>query len=216
MQSWRCSLRTPQLPQRLGQCSLHTSQFGSKLSNARRAALWGAAGVVAMAGAEQTVTEPVSGHSVVLASAHCHLGIHSQDAICSAICNAASHQLMLRLCCVEARHSSAVSLQGSALGLGRVQATGAQFPLVARFWEGDTAFRCMGAGVRSKKFGFIGVKVRHPVIQRSQLALVEVLPASDRPEGLEDIWQPQRAQEVAEQSAALMLELSPSAALPAH
>ena len=41
-----------------------------------------------------------------------------------------------------------------------MQATGAQFPLVARFWEGDTAFRCMGAGVRSKKFGFIGVKVR--------------------------------------------------------
>ena len=63
-----------------------------------------------------------------------------------------------------------------------MQATGVHFPLVARFWEGDTPYRCMGAGVRSKKFGFIGVKVRHSGMQGSHLASVVVLPASGRPD----------------------------------
>ncbi len=187
MQHWRCSLPAPQLPQRLGQCSIHTSLFRSKRANARRAALWGAAGVVAMAGAEQTVTEPVSGHGVVLTSVCCHPGQH-----CHLRCHLKCRIPLIVALPLLHRSTSLVftlsfqllSWTGtSALGLCRVQATGVQFPLVARFWEGDTPFRCMGAGVRSKKFGFIGVKVRLLVIQRSHLASLVGLPASDRPEG---------------------------------
>ena len=76
------------------------------------------------------------------------------------------------------KHIIHLSSQPPAVFLKRIlstrsvplQATGAQFPLVARFWEGDTAFRCIGAGVRSKKIGFIGVKVRHLEIERHSLA----------------------------------------------
>lgn len=39
-----------------------------------------------------------------------------------------------------------------------MQATGVTFPEVTKFWQGDT-YRCMGAGVRTKKVAFVGVKV---------------------------------------------------------
>ena len=48
-----------------------------------------------MAGAEQTVTEPVSGYGVVLSSVCYRLGTYCQRANCSATCIAASHQLLL-------------------------------------------------------------------------------------------------------------------------
>lgn len=38
------------------------------------------------------------------------------------------------------------------------KATGVTFPEVTKFWQGDT-YRCMGAGVRTKKVAFVGVKV---------------------------------------------------------
>ena len=40
-----------------------------------------------------------------------------------------------------------------------VQATGVAFPQVTKFWQGET-YRCVGAGVRTKKVAFVGVKVR--------------------------------------------------------
>lgn len=39
-----------------------------------------------------------------------------------------------------------------------MQATGVTFPQVTKFWQGEL-YRCMGAGVRTKKVAFIGVKV---------------------------------------------------------
>lgn len=39
-----------------------------------------------------------------------------------------------------------------------MQATGVTFPEVTKFWQGDS-YRCMGAGVRTKKVAFVGVKV---------------------------------------------------------
>ena len=39
-----------------------------------------------------------------------------------------------------------------------VQATGVEFPLVTKFWQGES-YRCMGAGVRTKKVAFVNVKV---------------------------------------------------------
>ncbi|KAL3159218.1 hypothetical protein ABBQ32_011195 [Trebouxia sp. C0010 RCD-2024] len=38
------------------------------------------------------------------------------------------------------------------------KATGVTFPQVAKFWQGES-YRCMGAGVRTKKVAFVGVKV---------------------------------------------------------
>lgn len=38
------------------------------------------------------------------------------------------------------------------------KATGVTFPQVTQFWHGEK-YRCMGAGVRSKKVAFVGVKV---------------------------------------------------------
>ena len=40
-----------------------------------------------------------------------------------------------------------------------MQATGIAFPQVTKFWQGET-YRCVGAGVRTKKVAFVGVKVR--------------------------------------------------------
>lgn len=40
-----------------------------------------------------------------------------------------------------------------------VQATGVTFPQVTKFWHGES-YRCMGAGVRTKKVAFVGVKVK--------------------------------------------------------
>ena len=141
-------------------------------------------------------------------------------ALCSATCSVlpivALPMLPWSISLISTCSDQLCFLQGSALSLGRVQATGAQFPLVARFWEGDTAFRCMGAGVRSKKFGFIGVKVRHLMTECHHLASAVTPPAVDGPEGLEDMWQLQWAWELAEQSASLMLKLSHLAAQPAH
>ena len=42
--------------------------------------------------------------------------------------------------------------------LSSMQATGVTFPEVTKFWQGDS-YRCMGAGVRTKKVAFVGVKV---------------------------------------------------------
>ena len=39
-----------------------------------------------------------------------------------------------------------------------MQATGVTFPAVTKFWQGES-YRCMGAGVRTKKVAFVGVKV---------------------------------------------------------
>ena len=39
-----------------------------------------------------------------------------------------------------------------------LQATGVTFPQVTKFWQGE-AYRCMGAGVRTKKVAFVNVKV---------------------------------------------------------
>lgn len=38
------------------------------------------------------------------------------------------------------------------------KATGVTFPQVTKFWHGES-YRCMGAGVRTKKVAFVGVKV---------------------------------------------------------
>jgi hypothetical protein len=42
-----------------------------------------------------------------------------------------------------------------------LQATGVTFPQVTKFWQGEP-YRCMGAGVRTKKVAFVGVKVSIP------------------------------------------------------
>lgn len=44
------------------------------------------------------------------------------------------------------------------------QSTGVEFPEVTTLWEGDK-LRSMGAGVRAKKFAFVPVKVRAPVLR---------------------------------------------------
>lgn len=38
------------------------------------------------------------------------------------------------------------------------QATGVEFPLATQLWDGETC-RCLGAGARTKKVAFVGVKV---------------------------------------------------------
>ncbi|DBB11970.1 TPA: hypothetical protein ACH3X3_006096 [Trebouxia sp. C0006] len=38
------------------------------------------------------------------------------------------------------------------------KATGVNFPQVTKFWQGE-AYRCMGAGVRTKKVAFVSVKI---------------------------------------------------------
>ena len=48
-----------------------------------------------------------------------------------------------------------------------VQATGVEFPDVSDFWQGES-FRSLGAGLRSKKFAFVPVKVRQQRLWQSQ------------------------------------------------
>ena len=50
-----------------------------------------------------------------------------------------------------------------------VQATGVEFPDVSDFWQGES-FRSLGAGLRSKKFAFVPVKVRQHSLWQSQCA----------------------------------------------
>ena len=211
MQSWRCSRRTPQIPQRLGQCPLHTSRFGSRCSNARRAALWGAAGVVAMAGAEQTVTEPVSGYGVVLSSVCYRFGTHSQRAICSATCIAAAHQLLLcRGASAASKHITHPSIEHSAVYLKGNSAhwvwvrAGHWSPVSAgcTLLGGGHTLPLHGRWCAVEEIRLHWRQGEASGIQRHHVALVEVLPASDTNKGLGDVWQPQRAQKLAEQSAA--------------
>lgn len=60
----------------------------------------------------------------------------------------------------ENKHSKLQVFAGKAPHeqLLHVQATGVAFPQVTQFWQGEK-YRCMGAGVRTKKVAFVGVKV---------------------------------------------------------
>ena len=51
-----------------------------------------------------------------------------------------------------------ITLTLMRLLLPTAQSTGVEFPEVTSLWEGDK-LRCMGAGVRAKKFAFLPVKV---------------------------------------------------------
>ena len=63
--------------------------------------------------------------------------------------------------CVHASTTSVCAVLSSNTVLTVIwlmQATGVTFPLVNKFWQGES-YRCMGAGVRTKKVAFVNVKV---------------------------------------------------------
>ena len=54
-----------------------------------------------------------------------------------------------------------------------MQATGVEFPEVVSLWGSSERFRSMGAGVRAKKFAFLPVKARSPLLYGVQDELTD-------------------------------------------
>lgn len=71
--------------------------------------------------------------------------------------NACKH-LGLTTLAVAAGTGLAVQCMASDSQTIKEKATGVTFPQVTKFWQGE-AYRCMGAGVRTKKVAFVNVKV---------------------------------------------------------
>ncbi|KAL4515633.1 hypothetical protein Ndes2437B_g07062 [Nannochloris sp. 'desiccata'] len=85
--------------------------------------------------------------------ANCHRGFKSLNSS-SFLGNSSSFQSTL----TSLRSRQSVAVTPRALLKIKENATGVEYPLVQKYWLGEE-FRAMGAGVRTKKIAFLGVKV---------------------------------------------------------